>query len=142
MEGKSNRPGLVGLRHVAVWVEDVARSLGFYRDVLGMELEWMPDPDNAYLTSGTDNLALHRREGSEQVRKAPVLDHIGFAVARPEDVDEWARHLEARQIPLVKEPKTHRDGARSLYLEDPDGILIQIIYHPPISTVSASRSRQ
>jgi hypothetical protein len=29
--------------------------------------------------------------------------------------------------------KTHRDGARSFYFRDPDGLLIQLLYHPPIS---------
>ena len=36
-------------------------------------------------------------------------------------------------IVLADEPKTHRDGARSFYFHDPDGVLIQLIYHPPIS---------
>lgn len=131
------RPGLIGLRHVAVYVDDVARSLAFYRKVLGMELEWMPDADNAYLTSGSDNLALHRRPTSASgTQAARVLDHIGFAVAHPEDVDVWAQRLEALDVVLVEAPKTHRDGARSLYFEDPDGILIQLIYHPPISSGS------
>jgi catechol 2,3-dioxygenase-like lactoylglutathione lyase family enzyme len=29
--------------------------------------------------------------------------------------------------------KAHRDGARSFYVRDPDGVLVQIIYHPPIA---------
>jgi catechol 2,3-dioxygenase-like lactoylglutathione lyase family enzyme len=122
-----------GLRHVALFVSDMARSLAFYQDVIGMELEWMPDPDNAYLTSGTDNLALHRRGGSSTSGGDPVLDHIGFLVARAGDVDAWARYLTTQGIPLSTPPTTHRDGARSLYLEDPDGIRIQVIFHPPIS---------
>ena len=28
--------------------------------LLGFAVEWEPDPDNVYLTSGCDNLALHR----------------------------------------------------------------------------------
>jgi len=31
------------------------------------------------------------------------------------------------------EPKTHRDGARSIYFKDPEENMIQIIFHPPIS---------
>ena len=127
------RPTLVGLRHVALWVEDVDRSLAFYRDVLGMKLEWMPDADNAYMTSGSDNLALHRRRPDHESAAAQVLDHIGFAVGRPEDVDAWAEWLREQTVEIVKEPKTHRDGSRSFYFCDPDRILIQLIYHRPIS---------
>jgi catechol 2,3-dioxygenase-like lactoylglutathione lyase family enzyme len=127
------RPKLGGLRHVALSVGDLERSLAFYRDVMGMALEWMPDPDNAYLTSGADNLALHRRSGSARPGAAQTLDHIGFVVSCPEDVDDWARYLEGRGVRLSMAPRTHRDGARSLYFEDPDGIRVQVIYHPPIS---------
>ena len=40
----------------------------FYMDLLGFDVEWEPDADNVYLTSGTDNLALHRAspEGAER----------------------------------------------------------------------------
>ncbi len=123
----------VGLRHAALFVRDLDVSMAFYRDVLGMELEWKPDSGNAYLTSGADNLALHQLPEGREPGGVQVLDHIGFAVARAEDVDEWAVRLGQKGVELVKAPKTHRDGARSLYLFDPDRILIQIIHHPPMS---------
>ena len=51
---------------------------------------------------------------------------------KPEDIDAWAGYLKGRGVSL-KEPKTHRDGARSFYVNDPEGNLIQFICHPPIS---------
>jgi catechol 2,3-dioxygenase-like lactoylglutathione lyase family enzyme len=83
-----------------------------------------------YLSSGIDNLALHRSAGAG----APgALDHLGLIVREPGDVDRWAAFLEARGIALDAAPRTHRDGARSCYFRDPDGNKIQIIHHPPIS---------
>ena len=52
-------PIFMGLRHVALNVRNVHRSLEFYTNVLGLKLEWMPDEQNAYLTSGQVNVALH-----------------------------------------------------------------------------------
>jgi len=127
------RPKIQGLHHIALYVSDVERSLAFYRDVMGMELEWRPDPDNVYLTSGTDNLALHRSSEPDLSGRDLRLDHIGFVVPSPGDVDEWARYLEDHGVKLEMAPKTHRDGARSLYFLDPDGVRVQIIHHPPIS---------
>src|SRR5437867_2595993 len=126
-------PLFLGLRHVALNVRDVQKSLQFYSDILGMKLEWMPDADNAYLTSGEDNLALHRLPDGSQFGGAQMVHHIGFVVRRPENVDAWANRLKNHGITLAQEPKTHRDGARSFYFHDPDGLLIQLIYHPPIS---------
>lgn len=132
--------GFLGLRHAALRVRDITRSLEFYRDVLGMELEWMPDADNVYLTSGSDNLALHSMQPGHEPGPSQALDHIGFVVSRPEEVDEWAERVRSRGVELATEPKTHRDGARSFYFYDPDRILIQLIYHPPISDAARTPS--
>ena len=129
-------PLFLGLRHVALNVRDVQKSLEFYSKVLGMKLEWMPDEDNAYLTSGQDNLALHKLPPGVEPGKIQTINHIGFVVRRPEDVDRWAEQIRRHGLSLVQEPKTHRDGARSFYFHDPDGLLIQLIYHPPISDKS------
>jgi len=125
-----HKPPSQGIRHIALNVQDISRSEDFYCRVLGFELEWKPDSENVYLTSGNDNLALHVSKTKNQ---PGALDHFGILVQRPEHVDEWAEYLKEQDIVLTAAPKTHRDGARSLYLKDPDGIIIQIIYHPPIS---------
>jgi hypothetical protein len=31
------------------------------------------------------------------------------------------------------QPRTHRDGARSFYCYDPDGTVVQVIHHPPVT---------
>ena len=51
---------MLGLRHVALRVGDIGKSLDFYTRILKLKVEWHPDPDNVYLTSGADNLALHQ----------------------------------------------------------------------------------
>lgn len=122
-----------GLRHVALNVADVSASVAFYSSLFGMQVVWRPDPDNAYLSSGCDNLALHRSQTRLQ-QERHRLDHVGFIVERPEDVDRAAEVLAARHIPLLKPPRTHRDGSRSLYCADPDGNVIQILYEPTLST--------
>lgn len=127
-----SNPPLLGIRHVALKVRDLKASEAFYTQ-LGFKIEWRPDPKNLYLTSGTDNLALH--EGTYHSEGESTLDHFGFIVKLPEHVDQWARYLKSYGLPLIQEPKTHRDGARSIYFKDPDGNLIQILYHPPISNL-------
>jgi catechol 2,3-dioxygenase-like lactoylglutathione lyase family enzyme len=124
---------MLGVRHLALRVRDLKRSLDFYTRIMNMHIEWQPDADNAYLTSGSDNLALHQSPAAGPAEPTGALDHFGFLVATPDEVDGWARDLEARGVELVQQPKTHRDGARSIYFRDPDGNLIQLLYHPPIS---------
>jgi catechol 2,3-dioxygenase-like lactoylglutathione lyase family enzyme len=163
------RPSHAGLRHLALNVRDLAAMKRFYVDLLGFEVEWEPDAENVYLSSGLDNLALHHAEnrvtsGGGSPNMLPSsgspnmlpssgspnmlpssgspnmlpssdspLDHLGLIVRAADDVDRWAAFLEEQGVALVARPRTHRDGARSLYFRDPDGNAIQIIHHPPIS---------
>ncbi len=123
-------PPLRGIRHVALFSPDLEKSETFWTKVMGYAVEWRPDADNVYMTSGADNLAIHRRAAGAVESQ---LDHIGLAVPGAGDVDAWAAHLQTYGIALVAAPKTHRDGSRSLYFKDPGGILVQIIHHEPIS---------
>ena len=124
------RPPSRGIRHVALKVKDLKRSREFYGGVLGFQIEWEPDAKNVYLTSGTDNLALH--EVDSEIKQGS-LDHLGIIVEKPQDVDAWSDYLKSKDVRLIQEPKTHRDGARSIYFADPEGNVIQLLYHPPIS---------
>jgi catechol 2,3-dioxygenase-like lactoylglutathione lyase family enzyme len=129
-----DRPTHAGLRHLALNAREMDAMRRFYVDLLGFAVEWEPDPDNVYLSSGIDNLALHRAAADAPADETPSpLDHLGLIVRTAEDVDRWAAFLESRGVKLDAKPKTHRDGARSCYFRDPDGNRIQIIHHPPIS---------
>ncbi len=127
------RPPHLGLRHLALFAKAFDEMKRFYVDRLGFDVEWEPDADNIYLTSGSDNLALHRADPGCSLEEGR-LDHLGLLVRAPDDVDRWAAFLEDNGVPLKARPRTHRDGARSLYLLDPDGNTIQIIHHPQISS--------
>jgi catechol 2,3-dioxygenase-like lactoylglutathione lyase family enzyme len=108
--------------------------------VIGFREEWRPDPNTLYLRLHGDNLALHKfvpkDEADERAfaaRAGAHLGHLGIVVRRMEDVDEWHAHLIAQGVTILAAPRTHRDGARSLYCADPDDNAVQILYHPPIS---------
>lgn len=122
-----------GLRHIALFVSDLEACEAFYVDLLGMHVEWRPDADNVYLTSGNDNLALHRATADFDTNTNQKLDHIGFIIKTPEQVDQWFEFLTHHNVTVRQPPRTHRDGARSFYCYDPAKTVIQIIYHPPIS---------
>jgi catechol 2,3-dioxygenase-like lactoylglutathione lyase family enzyme len=117
-----------GLWHVALRVQDLDRAQAFYRDIFGMQVVWAPDPENVYLSSGRDNLALHR---ADTIAANGALDHIGFIVDSAETVFAAAERVRARGVPIVHDAKTHRDGSASFYCRDPDGNVVQVLWIPP-----------
>jgi catechol 2,3-dioxygenase-like lactoylglutathione lyase family enzyme len=121
-------PPSLGLRHAALRVADLAAAEDFFVRALGYAVEWRPDAENVYLTRGGDNVALHRSPPGDG---PGLLDHLGLLVARAEDVDAWERHLDLVGARIVARPRTHRDGARSLYVAGPEGLVVQILHHPP-----------
>ena len=126
------RPPMAGLRHVALSARRFDETFAFYRDIMGLRVEWQPDADNVYLTSGADNLAIHRVHDAA-ADDGQRLDHIGFLMDDPADVDGWYAYLTAHGVHVDAAPRNHRDGARSFYCTDPEGGTVQIIYHPPLA---------
>jgi catechol 2,3-dioxygenase-like lactoylglutathione lyase family enzyme len=118
-----------GMRHVALRVADVERSKKFYTEVFGMRVVWQPDPDNAYLSSGSDNLALHREPGVDS-GAVQQLDHIGFFVAELTQLEQDFTWAQQHGLDIVRPLRRHRDGTHSFYIKDPDGVVIQMIHDP------------
>ena len=121
-----------GMRHLALNVVRLDDCVDFYTRLLAMSIEWQPDADNYYLTSGNDNLALHRATNTVDAA-AQSLDHLGFIIDTAEEVIHWFNFLKQENVEMLTQVKDHRDGARSFYCRDPDGNAVQIIYHPPLS---------
>ena len=123
--------GLVGIRHVALCVQELEIAVDFYTRIMGMRVEWQPDSDNVYLTNDGDVFALHRVDYTPQAQQR--LDHIGFMLDSIDAVDKWYAYFVTEGVRITEQPKTHRDGSRGFYCLDSVGHLIELIYHPPIA---------
>lgn len=119
-----------GMHHLALYVKNLTECVHFYTDLLGMKLVWQPDADNYYLSSGNDNLALHRAPADFNPAKHQRLDHFGIFLSERDEVDVWHDYLKTNQVEIKAAPKDHRDGTRSFYCADPDGNVVQFIYYP------------
>ncbi len=137
--GQHQSTGILGLRHLALKVRDIVKSKAFYESLFQMTVVWQPDPDNVYMSSGVDNLALHQIPPGEladfQDRHGQFLDHLGFIMDSPANVDRLYEIAMTKSVPIVHHPKQHRDGSYSFYLADPDQLTIQILYEPTVSAL-------
>ena len=111
-------------------VADVAASLAFYRDVLGLGVGFVDDSGHyADLDTGAGTLALFTGAVMAAALGPPAPpspDRVAlcFAVA---DVDAAAAAVIAAGVPLVTPPHDRPDwGLRVAHLRDPDGTLIEL----------------
>ena len=133
---------------VTLGVEDLERSLTFYRDGLGLEsdglvgTEFVGDDVNP-----TGTIALFRLQGglvlsvfprSELAKDArvPLAEgksgefSLGHAVASRAEVDEVMAAAEAAGATVTDAPHDRPWGIYSGYFQDPDGHLWEILHHP------------
>jgi predicted enzyme related to lactoylglutathione lyase len=115
-------------------VSDFERSLGFYRDTLGLEVEAVYDePPYATLVSAGGRLSLAEHGHSAE-------DRPGVMMTAPEDAsranvvivleveDAWAAYGELRRrgSRFLAEPYEPPWGGCRFFCVDPDGYLVEI----------------
>lgn len=106
--------------HVLVYVRDVEKSLGFYRDLLGFEAVdvWLPDYARLKSPKGTTTIALHT--AGKGRRRSPRAEGIRLYF-EVRDVDALCARLASKGVRFDQMPKDMEWGWRHAYLRDPDG---------------------
>ncbi len=126
-------PTLVGIHHIGLTVRDLARSIEWYATVLGFEEAGRldkPDHEVAMLRHPSGlliGLVQHEGAGGEAFdERRPGLDHLGLAVATPDDVDAGAARLDELGVPRSEVKDGALPGSRLTVFRDPDGIQLEI----------------
>ena len=124
------KPESLRIRSVAaaLTVSDVARSLAWYRDILGFTVDETWEDQGrlagAGLKAGTARLVLARDEGPRPDRVKGDGFRLYFTTAQ--DINEVATGIKARGGTLASEPTEQPWGVRTFALADPDGFMLII----------------
>ena len=126
---------LTGLHHVTLISEDLERTTGFYRDVLGLTLvrEGANDDDpgarhfwfgDAEGSPGTLISFLEYGDMPEGVVGRGSTHHVAFSVGSVAEQDAWREWLASKHVPCTE--ALTRGGLRSVYFRDPDGHVLEV----------------
>ena len=102
------------LDHVAIQTTNIAATADYYVRQFGAEVLYM-DKSWAFLRLGQGKIAL--------VRPDQHPAHLALRATLPE--------LETASADSGVSIKTHRDGTQGIYLTDPSGNRVELIYYPP-----------
>lgn len=111
------------LNHVAIYVEDVNTSAGFYENVLGLQPLPRPGFDfpGAWFRLGTTQ-ELHLIGNREEPLQIQKRHHFALKITSAE---EAAAKLKSKGVEFTG-PKPRPDGALQIFLQDPDGYYIEL----------------
>jgi len=103
--------------NVTLMVSDLGRSVRFYRDALGMHLDYQAGEHWAQLSAPGITVGLHPRDPKRKAQPAGEALSIGFEV---DHLDQTMAILQARGVEF--KPEIQEDpGLRIAFFGDPDG---------------------
>ena len=129
--------------YIALFVSDVARSLIFYRDILGFRFDKPAKPDGVEGYSGRLKIGIYDRSwlpklfgdrGKQMISGNPFL--LSMTV---DDLDQVYQQIcdrqlsiqESRLFDIISPPEVMPWGQRILFLSDPDGNILEIVQSNP-----------
>ena len=149
---------ILGLDHISITTGDIARSLAFYRDLLGLpvrsvgelsgdEVERITGVPGARLLSA--DLDVGRGQVLELLEYVGSEDGVALAVERPgaghigltvDDVDRMHRSLLDAGVTVKSAPVELTEpgdwfGVRCMTVLDPDGVAVELVERPKVPEV-------
>ena len=138
---------MINIRHTGIVVSDIDKSLYFYKDLLGFEIE----KDNVESGKYIDNFLglkdvsvqtikmslnnegmvelLHYKTHKEKPKETKInqigCTHIAVTV---EDLDKIHKRFKEEGIEFINPPRLSSDGfAKVAFCKDPDGFFIELV---------------
>jgi catechol 2,3-dioxygenase-like lactoylglutathione lyase family enzyme len=127
---------VAGLAEIVLWVRDMDAALHFYRDIFGLVLISPAELPNKFLRAGHGAFGIpemvvlvpHPDRSVEfpKEKAKRVLHHMAFRV-EAEAYDALQLHLMADGLEVRTGVHPVLKGARTFYVDDPDGNEVEVI---------------
>jgi len=131
---------VAGLAEIVLWVRDIDAALRFYRDLFGLELISPPELPNKFLRAGEGGAGVpemivlvphpDRTHEFSREKAKRVLHHLAFRV-EASAYDDLRQIFKAEGIEVRSGVHPVLKGARTFYVDDPDGNECELICWDP-----------
>ena len=134
MVDRAQKCKIVAIDHIVLTVHDLAKTISFYCDVLGMELEtFLPfegGEERKSLRFGDYKINIHHENSPYEPHALnPISGAIDICFISSRSIDDWKSIFDKKSIKIELGP-IKKAGANfpimSIYVRDPDQNLIEI----------------
>ncbi len=125
------------LLHTRYRVNDLERSVRFYREILGLEeIRRHKSPRGSELVflkapESEETIELCHFPESGPVQVQPDLTHLAFQV---DSLEAFGRHIAQHGVKFSDGPHLKPDGHGIAFVDAPEGYEIELIQRPPTSS--------
>ena len=124
----------VDIGHVHLKVSDLDRAIGFYRDVLGFELQHRYGDQAAFLSAGGyhHHIGLNTwesKDGAPPARGTTGLYHVAIRYPDRQTLAQAVKQVVDAGIPLSG--ASDHGVSEAIYLDDPDGNGVELYRDRP-----------
>jgi len=129
---------VLGVEHIDLTVNDIARSRAFYDKVFG-ELGFRKFEGDDYIHWSNAQMTIALREASGVHRDAQFdryrvgLHHLAFRAHSRADVDAFHAFLVREKVEVLDPPADYPHYGESYYavfFADPDGMKLELVHYP------------
>jgi glyoxylase I family protein len=129
---------VLGIEHIDLTVNDVARSRAFYDQVLG-ELGFRKYEGSEYIAWANAQMTIAIRAPSDANRNARFdryrvgLHHLAFRALSRASVEAFHSFLVREKITVLDAPAEYPQYGKNYYavfFADPDGIKLEVVHFP------------
>ncbi len=113
---------------VRVFVTDFKKSLGFYTNQLGLELDYSDEIHWAQFNSGEDvSLAIESCAADRQEQGSRLVGRFVGVTLMVENISETYEQLSGKGVEFTGKPEKQPWGGILVHLRDPDGNVLTLM---------------
>ena len=128
---------VLGIEHLDVTVNDLARSTAYYDKVMpALGFKRLPDNDRNNIRWANAHLSFAIRPAAQRTefdRYRVGFHHLAFKAKSRAAIDEFHRFLMRENLPVLDAPAVYPQYGASYYavfFADPDGMKLELVHFP------------
>ncbi|MCD2479134.1 FosB1/FosB3 family fosfomycin resistance bacillithiol transferase [Mammaliicoccus lentus] len=113
-----------GINHITYSVSNIAKSIEFYRDILGADI-LVESETSAYFNLGDIWLALNEEKNIPRSEIKYSYTHIAFTIS-DNDFEDWYIWLKENEVNILEGRDRDTRDKKSIYFTDLDGHKLEL----------------